>query len=61
MALGEGAEEGNGLHNIAATLQTSSPEYSDLPVTALRVPIFSEMTEEQKKSFVTLCGIDFNK
>ena len=51
-ALGEGAEEGNGLHNIAATLQTNSPEYSDLPVSALRVPIFSEMTEQQKETFV---------
>ena len=54
-------EEGNGLHNIAATLQISSPEYSDLPVTALRVPIFSEMTEEQKKFFIALCGIDLEK
>ena len=61
LALGEGAEEGNGLHNIASTIQTSSPEYSDLPVTALRVPIFSEMTEQQKNSFVTLCGIEINK
>ena len=45
-ALGEGSEEGNGLHNIAATLQTDSPEFADLPVTALRVPIFADMTED---------------
>lgn len=57
-ALGEGAEEGNGLHNIAATLQTDSPEYADLPVTALRVPIFAEMTDQQKADFVRLCGIE---
>ena len=57
-ALGEGAEEGNGLHNIAATLQTDSPEYADLPVTALRVPIFADMTDQQKADFVRLCGIE---
>ena len=57
-ALGEGAEEGNGLHNIAATLQTDSPEYAGLPVTALRVPIFAEMTDRQKADFVRLCGIE---
>ena len=57
-ALGEGAEEGNGLHNIAATSQTDSPEYADLPVTALRVPIFAEMTDQQKADFVRLCGIE---
>ena len=57
-ALGEGAEEGNGLHNIAATLQTDSPEYADLPVTALRVPIFAEMTDQQRADFVRLCGIE---
>ena len=55
-ALGEGGEEGNGLHNIAATLQTDSPEFADLPVTALRVPIFADMTEEQKSDFARLCG-----
>lgn len=57
-ALGEGAEEGNGLHNIAATSQTDSPEFADLPVTALRVPIFAEMTDQQKADFVRLCGIE---
>ncbi len=57
-ALGEGAEEGNGLHNIAATLQMDSPEYADLPVTALRVPIFADMTDQQKADFVRLCGIE---
>ncbi|HAK52880.1 MAG TPA: hypothetical protein DCM54_13395 [Gammaproteobacteria bacterium] len=57
-ALGEGGEEGNGLHNIAATLQTDSPEYADLPVTALRVPIFADMTDQQKADFVKLCGVE---
>ena len=57
-ALGEGGEEGNGLHNIAATLQMDSPEFADLPVTDLRVPIFGEMTEQQKADFVKLCGIE---
>ena len=57
-ALGEGGEEGNGLHNIAATLQSDSPEWADLPVTALRVPIFGNMTDQQKAGFVELCGIE---
>lgn len=56
-ALGEGGEEGNGLHNIAATMQMDSPEYADLPVTDLRVPIFAEMTDQQKADFVKLCGV----
>ena len=57
-ALGEESEEGNGLHNIAATLQTNSPEFTDLPVTAMRVPNFAEMTEAQKVSFLSLCGVE---
>lgn len=57
-ALGEGGEEGNGLHNIAATLQMDSPEFADLPVTEMRVPIFAEMTDQQKADFVKLCGIE---
>jgi hypothetical protein len=57
-ALGEGSEVGNGLHNIAATLQTDSPEFADLPVTALRVPIFADMTDQQKADFVKLCGVE---
>ena len=56
-ALGEGGEDGNGLHNIAATLQMDSPEFAELPVTEMRVPIFSEMTDEQKQTFIELCGI----
>jgi hypothetical protein len=56
-AVGEGGEEGNGLHNIAATLQTDSPEYADLPVSDLRVPIFADMTDAQKAEFVRICGI----
>ena len=53
-----GEEEGNGLHNIAASMQTSSPEFIDFPVTEMLVPIFDEMSEEQKKSFIKLLGID---
>ncbi|MEE8397805.1 MAG: hypothetical protein V3S89_02285 [Desulfobacterales bacterium] len=53
-----GSEEGNGLHNIAATMQIQSPEFVDFPVTEMRVPIFDEMTEEQKKAFIKLLHID---
>ena len=53
-----GSEEGNGLHNIAATMQTQSPEFVDLPVTEMRVPIFEEMTEQQKKDFLKLLAVD---
>jgi hypothetical protein len=56
-ALGEDMEEGNGLHNIAATLLTDSPEYANLPVTKWRVPNFAEMTAQQKADFIKLCGI----
>ena len=57
-ALGEGSEEGNGLHNIAATLQSASPEFADLPLTDTKVPLFSEMSEQQKESFLSLCGVE---
>ena len=53
-----GSEEGNGLHNIAATMQEQSPEFVDYPVTEMRVPIFDEMTEEQKQAFIKLLHID---
>ena len=56
-ALGKGAEEGGGLHNIAASLQAPSLEFADLPTTALGVPVFERMTEEQKRTFVGLCGV----
>lgn len=49
---------GDGLHNVAANLQMPSPEYDGLPTTELRVPIFSKMTEEQKKSFLKLLAIE---
>ncbi len=58
LALGDGSEEGNGLHNIAATLQTNSPEFKNLPVTPLGVPVLSEMSDEQKVSFLSLCGVE---
>ena len=53
-----GSEEGNGLHNIAAAMQIQSPELVDLPVTETRVPIFEDMTEEQKKDFLELLAVD---
>ena len=56
-ALGKGAEEGGGLHNIAASLQMPSPEFAALPTTALGVPVFSKMTPEQKEAFLALCAV----
>ena len=53
-----GSEEGNGLHNIAAAMQIQSPEFVDWPVTEMRVPIFEDMTEEQKKDFLELLAIE---
>jgi hypothetical protein len=49
---------GDGLHNVAAGLQMPSPEYEDLPTTELGVPIFSKMTEDQKKFFIKLLAIE---
>ena len=57
-ALGAGSEQGGGLHNIAATLQSPSPEFADLPTTELGVPAFSAMTDEQKRFFLKLCGAE---
>jgi hypothetical protein len=57
-ALSVGVEEGAGLHNIAASLQSPSPEFADLPTTELGVPVFSRMTDIQKADFVALCGIE---
>ena len=57
-ALSVGVEEGAGLHNIAASLQSPSPEFSDLPTTELGVPLFSKMTDSQKAGFIALCGIE---
>ena len=55
-ALGKGAEQGGGLHNIAARLQSPSPEFAELPTTELGVPVFSKMTEAQKQMFLRLCA-----
>ena len=52
-----GSEEGNGLHNIAATMQIQSPEFVDFPVTEMRVPDFAAMTETQKQDFIKLLAI----
>lgn len=56
-ALGAGAERGGGLHNIAAALQSPSPEFAELPTTALGVPVFAEMSAAQKSAFLELCGV----
>jgi len=58
VALSEGVEEGAGLHNIAACLQRPSPEFDDLPTTDLGVPVFSRMSNDQKASYMALCGIE---
>ena len=53
-----GSEEGNGLHNIAVAMQVQSPEFVDLPVTEMRVPIFEDMTEAQKEDFLELLAVE---
>ncbi len=52
-----GSEEGNGLHNIAAAMQSASPEFADLPVTEMLVPDFDRMTDAQKTDFLKLLGL----
>jgi hypothetical protein len=32
-------------------MQMESPEFADYPITEMRVPIFDEMSEAQKKGF----------
>ncbi len=54
----DGHEDGNGLHNIAATLQMPSPEFADFPVTKMLVPDFDAMTEDQKQTFIKMLGIE---
>lgn len=56
-ALGQGSEEGGGLHNIAARLQAPSPEFADLPTTDMGVPNLSAMSTDQKRYFLKLCGL----
>ncbi len=58
MALGKGAEEGGGLHNIAASLQRPSPEFADFPTTDMAVPDFAAMSGEQKRRFLTLLAVE---
>ena len=57
-ALSHGSETGGGLHNIAASMQSSSPEFDGVPTTELGVPRFSLMTDRQKLDFISLCGLD---
>ena len=52
-----GSEEGNGLHNIAAAMQTPSPEFAELPVTEMLVPDFDRMTDAQREDFIRLLGV----
>jgi hypothetical protein len=54
----EGGEDGNGLHNIAATMQIPSPEFADFPVTDMRVPNFDAMSDQQKRDFLKLLAVD---
>ena len=56
-ALRKGAEEGSGLHNIAASLQMPSPEFAGLPITDLGVPVFSRMDEQQKASVLKILAV----
>ena len=60
-ALTVGVEEGAGLHNIAATLQSPSPEFADLPTTELGVPDFSRMTYTQKTCLLISAGSAENR
>ena len=53
-----GAEDGNGLHNIAAAMQMDSPEFADWPVTDMRVPDFDAMSEQQKQDFLKLLQVE---
>jgi len=55
-ALSFNKAQGGGLHNIGAKHLRRSPELDDLPETSYCVPIFSRMTDEQKKRFVNLLG-----
>ena len=56
-ALRAESENGGGLHNIAATLQSRSPEFSEFPATELGVPVFIEMSDQQKQQFLSLVGV----
>ena len=58
VALSHGSETGGGLHNIAASLQSPSPEFEGWPTTELGVPDFSAMTEAQKLDLISLCGLN---
>ena len=60
VALSHGVEEGGGLHNIAASLQSPSPEFENLPTTSLGVPRFSQMSDAQKADFIRLCGLELD-
>ena len=56
--IGAAVTVGQGFHNVAASMQMPSPEYEGLPVTEKLVPIFSEMTDEQKDAFLDLLRIE---
>ena len=57
-ALGKGAEEGGGLHNETAKRLIPSPEVATLPQTKWGVPVWTEMSDEQKTDFLKLIGVN---
>lgn len=56
-ALGKGAEEGGGLHNETAKRLIHSPEVANLPQTKWGVPIWTDMSEQQREEFLKLIGL----
>ncbi len=50
--------DGEGLHNITARRIKLSPELTDFPHTDFGVPIFSEMTDEEKTRFSKLLSVN---
>lgn len=56
-ALSQGSEDGGGLHNIAALLQSPSPEFAELPTSDMGVPDFNSMSTQQKRTFLAHCGL----
>ena len=56
-ALGKGAEEGGGLHNETAKKLRPSDEVANLPQTQWGVPIWVDMSDQQKQDFLRLIGV----
>ena len=49
-------DQGGGLHNFTAAHLFSSPEVKDLPQGPWGVPIYSQMTKQEKTDFLKLIG-----